>query len=119
MNQDQINTIKRLNFENIIWVIFIIISALDIYGDELIKKNIIYNDKSSETKATNIFLILTVVSLLIYLYFLKRNYNDFNKYKNKDYEIRFIGSIFILIGTLCFLYFQIDTRNQNDSLSNV
>ena len=42
--------IKRLNFENLIWMAFIIVSALDIYGDELLKKNIMYNDKEAQKK---------------------------------------------------------------------
>ena len=47
--------VKRLNFENLIWVAFMIVSALDIYGDELLKKNIMYNDKNAQKKATNLF----------------------------------------------------------------
>ena len=41
-NSEQI--VKRLSFENIIWVIFIIVSIIDIYGDELLKKSITNNN---------------------------------------------------------------------------
>ena len=47
MNNDK-DLIKRLNFENFIWITFIIVSALDIYGDELIKKSVVNNDLKSK-----------------------------------------------------------------------
>lgn len=119
MNEKE-EMVKRLNFENLIWVIFIVISILDIYGDELIKKEILYNDKISGNKANKLFLGITSFSILIYIYFLIRNYSDCKKNNYEThYEVRLLGSIFVLVGTLCFLYFQIKNTEPNDSLSNV
>lgn len=111
--------IKRLSFENLIWVSFIVISLLDIYGDELLKKNLKYNDKEASKKANKLFLGITLFSILIYVYFFIRNYNDYKKYKNKSYEVRLIGSTFFLLGTFCLLYFQATSSNEIDSPSNV
>ena len=61
--------INRLNFENLIWICFIVISALDIYGDELIKKSLKNNDTHCRKKADKLFLGITLFSILIYLYF--------------------------------------------------
>ena len=119
MNNDAENIVKRLSFENIIWITFIVISVLDIYGDELLRKNILYNDQKSANKANTIFLIATGISLLIYAYFLYRNYKDYEKYRTKSYEIRLTGSILVLSGVICLLYFQLTTRKKNDSPSNV
>lgn len=119
MNNNLNETIKRLNFENIIWICFIIISILDIYGDELIKKSLKSNDKNCRKKANKLFLGINLFSILIYIYFFIRNYDDYKKYKNESYNVRLIGSIFILTGTICFLYFQLTTLYQNDSPSNV
>ncbi len=116
---DNNEIIKRLNFENLIWVCFIIISALDIYGDELIKKSLTSNDKKCRKTANKLFLGINLFSILIYIYFLMRNYSDCQKHKNESYQVRLIGSIFILTGTICFLYFQLTTSFQNDSPSNV
>ena len=119
MNEKE-EVVKRLNFENLIWISFIIISILDIYGDELIKKEILYNDKKSGDKANKLFLGITYFSILIYIYFLIRNYHDYKKNNHTiHYEVRLIGSVFVLIGTFCFLYFQINNTKPNDSLSNV
>ena len=71
-NSEQI--VKRLSFENIIWVIFIIVSIIDIYGDELLKKSITNNNKELSYKADNLFLFVSLISILVYIYFLVRNY---------------------------------------------
>lgn len=119
MNSNTESMVKRLSFENWIWFVFIIISVLDIYGDELLKKNLTEGDKEAQKKAQKLFLGVSVVSIIIYIYFLFRNSNDYKKYHNKSYEVRLIGSILILTGSLCLLYFQLTTMQQTDSPSNV
>lgn len=119
MNEQE-ETIKRLSFENYIWVIYIFIAIGNIVGDELIKKSIIEHDEASDKLAKNIFTISLVITVIIYLYFLARNYSDKEKHQDDDvYEIRFIGSIFLIVGILCFLYFQIKTSYSNDTVSSI
>lgn len=43
---DSEQIVKRLSFENIIWIVFIIVSVIDIYGDELLKKVLLITIKS-------------------------------------------------------------------------
>lgn len=112
--REQEETIKRLNFENIIWIVLIVGSALDIYGDELIKKGIKKHDKEAQDRAENLFLFVTLVSLVVYIYFLYRNYADYKKHHNELYLTRFMASIIILIGTLMLLYFQLNVNNTNE-----
>ena len=117
--RDQEETIRRLNFENWIWVTFIVVSALDIYGDELIKKSITENDKEAQTKSENLFIFLSLFSVLVYIYFLYRNYSDYKKYHNELYEIRLIASGIILLGSILLLYFQLNVNNNDDLPSNI
>lgn len=117
---EQTETINRLTFENYIWIIFIIIAIGNIVGDELIKKSITEHDKEKDSLAKNIFIISLIVTLLIYFYFLSRNHHDYQIHKgDTDYEIRFFGSIFTVVGVLCFLYFQIKTTTSSDSVSSI
>lgn len=51
MNNDIEEMVKRLSFENLIWIGFIITSALNIYGDEMIKKGLVTNDKNARKKS--------------------------------------------------------------------
>lgn len=116
---DQDELIRRLSFENFIWLTFIVVSALDIYGDELIKRSVQNNAPNLKTKAENLFLFVALISILVYIYFFYRNYTDYKKYCNRVYEIRLFGSILVLVGTLCLLYFQIKTTTIDDLPSNV
>ena len=83
MNNDIEEMVKRLSFENLIWIGFIITSALDIYGDEIIKKGLVTNDKNARKKANKLFLGISFFSILVYIYFLMRNYNDYQKKKKE------------------------------------
>lgn len=117
--RDEEELIKRLSFENIIWLTFIVVSALDIYGDELIKKSVRENDESAQRRSENLFLFVSLISILVYIYFLYRNYSDYKKYHNDLYGIRLFASGLILTGTLLLFYFQINVNNNADLPSNV
>lgn len=120
MNSEKENEIKRLSFENFIWIIFIVVSALDIYGDELVKKYIRENDKKADIRAKKIFFYVLIVTIIIYMYFFIRNYHDVQNHPgNDEYEIRLLGSVFMLAGTICLLYFQIETTTITEGPSNV
>lgn len=101
--------INRLNFENILWFIFIVLSILNIIGDNYEKKFVSFNDYYYKVEANKIFEFTLIVSFFIYLYFLYRNYNSMNNVSNdmkEFYEIKFLGSLFLIIGILCLIYFQ-------------
>lgn len=101
--------IDRLNFENILWFIFIVLSILNIIGDNYEKKFVSFNDYYYKMEANKIFEFTLIVSFFIYLYFLYRNYNSMNNvsnYMKEFYEIKFLGSLFLIIGILCLIYFQ-------------
>lgn len=117
---DNKKKIDRLTIENYIWAIYIVIAFLNIYGDELVKKNLMFNDEVANRKALNLFRKIIIANIVIYLYFLDRNYSEWkeNNY-DKKYLVRFIGSILVFVGTLCFFYFQSSINMEDDSLSNI
>ncbi len=117
---DNKKKIDRLTIENYIWAIYIVIAFLNIYGDELVKKNLMFNDEVANRKALNLFRKIIIANIVIYLYFLGRNYSELkeNNY-DKKHLVRFIGSILVFVGTLCFFYFQSSISTEDDSLSNI
>lgn len=117
MNDNVEEIVKRLRFEDLIWISFIVISILDIYGDSLIRKSLLSNDKEANKKANKLFLGIVLFSILIYIYFFARNYSDYKKYKTENYQVRLVGSGLILLGTLCLLYFQLNNTMEVDSTS--
>ncbi len=118
MNNEDIERLQELQREDFIWITFIIIGLFSIYGDKLLKESIICNQKNKEEKARSIFLITITITLVIYFYFLKRNYNDYLKHNcNEVYKIRLLGSIFVIAGTICFIYFIVNSPMVEDTPS--
>lgn len=108
------NDLKRLNFEDYIWVIFIVLSILNIVGDNYQKQFLESKSSNDEIRANNIFTFVLVVSFLIYLYFLIRNVNALKRSEEEAkglFSIKTFGSVLFVVGILCLIYFQV---NQND-----
>ena len=104
--------IDRLNFEDILWIIFICLSIMNIVANYYQKEYVVFNYQYYEDKANNISIIVLSILLFVYLYFFLRNYN---MYKNKGIDvakedfIKVVGSLLFVIGTICLLYFQISS----------
>ena len=99
MNKDVYNEIRRLNFEDILWVVFIFLSVMNIISNKLQKEYVISNEQYYEDDANNISIIVLTILFFIYLYFFLRNYN---MYSNKDNPsevdlIKVIGCMFFII----------------------
>ena len=103
--------IRRLNFEDIIWIVFIILSILNIVGNDNQKKYVVSNKQYYEDRANNISIFVLTILFIIYLYFFYRNYNMYNDKDNpSDVDrIKVIGSFLFIVGTLCLLYFQVNS----------
>lgn len=112
MSNYEENEIKRLNFEDLLWVIFIILSILNIVSNNNQKEYVVSKNQYYEDRANNISMFVLTVLLFVYLYFFTRNYRMYkNKMSNatrKDF-VKVMGSIFFIIGTLCLLYFQVNS----------
>lgn len=111
LNSEEIN---RLEFENILWLIFAIVCLLNIVGDYEEEMYIKNNDYKYKNKANKVFELTLSVTFLIYVYFAIRNYNALNKASDEMkslYEIKLLGSIFLIAGVVCLLYFQFNQKN--------
>ena len=110
MNNNEESEIKRLNFEDMLWVIFIVLSIMNIVSNYFQKEYVISREQYYEDRANDISVIVLTVLLFVYLYFFVRNYKMYN---NKGINVtqtdfvKVLGSFLFIIGTLCLLYFQI------------
>lgn len=112
---NNINEINSLNFEKIIAFIFIIVSALNIYGDSLQQKFLLFNNKKDETNAKNIFIVAVIISIILYAYFVNRNYKNYLSELNKGNDakleqIRLYGSILFIVGAFMLLYYLLEKK---------
>ncbi|MCI8794051.1 MAG: hypothetical protein HFI73_01595 [Bacilli bacterium] len=112
---DNASKVKELEFEKVLWWIVIFLSALNIYGDNLEQLFFKNNNIGAEKKAKKIFIFTITVSLIIYLYYVYRNYKYYSvsKFKRNEtflYLIRLIGSIFVVVGVIFILYYEVKEK---------
>ena len=94
MNNQSTQTYTRLKFEDNLSIIFIILNLLNIRANAIIENAILTNN----------------ISILLYIYFVKRNYKFYIEsrkkvnYDNTLEKIRLEGSLLILVGTLLLGY---------------
>ena len=110
MNNQSTQTYTRLKFEDNLSIIFIILNLLNIRVNAIIENAILTGDISQISNALKIYRLIIVISILLYIYFVKRNYEFYIESKQKvNYDntlekIRLTGSVFILVGTILLGY---------------
>ena len=110
MNNQSTQTYTRLKFEDNLSIIFIILNLLNIRENAIIENAILTGDISQISNALKIYRLIIVISILLYIYFVKRNYEFYIESKQKvNYDntlekIRLTGSVFILVGTILLGY---------------
>lgn len=110
-NQEEIN---RLNFENFIWIVFASLCILNINGDNLEKDYIETNNQNKHNEANRVFEFTLSITFLIYIYFFLRNYRALKKAPENQkrlYEIKTLGSLLLISGIICLIYFQKNQTN--------
>ena len=111
--------IKDLVIDEWIWIIFIILSLFNIYGDEKSKCFCIIHNDSDKELANSIFTFTIFISSLIYVYFFYKRYtvykyNRFNNLNTNICSIRFFASLFVVIASFLYLYCQINDNNDSN-----
>ena len=104
--------ICELNTDEWIWVLFIFLSIMNIFGDECEKDFCFFHVKKKKIISRKIFIFTLFISLLIYFYLEDKRREKLRmciKNKQNTYfpKIRYFAGIFIIIATLLFLYCQI------------
>ncbi len=119
MNED-LEAIRSINTEKILSIIFILIGVFNIYGDNLLIKSIMNGNENEEARASQIFLFGLIVSFILYIFIVSRNYRFYTEKKASGEDAtneltRFYGSVLVLIGFgMIFYYFlQSDISTDN------
>ena len=109
MNSNINTEYNRLVYEDIIWITNILIALANIKASSIIREAYLTNDLSKIETAQTIFKIITIISIIINIYFVNRNYTYYKEAKQANQDsnpelLRFIGSMLILIGTILIFY---------------
>ena len=118
MNKTYEEKINLLDIDNLMFCLFIIASLLNLDANEKMKESYLYNNVSKE-KIRKQFIFSSYLILIVFIVFMKRNYDNLNKLNNKKSEynfalIRLYGSILIVIGQILVIYYLYNTNNFQD-----
>ena len=114
MTSSNTNELKRLNFEDALWIIFAILCFLNVFGDYLEKEYLKTDINNYDKQSNEVFTFTLIVTLFIYIYFFLRNYNIYKNVSQQQkslYSIKVMGSVFLIAGVICLLYFQKNNKS--------
>ena len=125
MNYKELNEkLKELKIEDFIWLIYIGIIFLSWYSNFLERKYFVFNDQVSKEKYRKIIIFIFSILVIVYFYFLNDSYNSYKNIKpnatEKERELlflSFVGSLFIAISGLIFLYIALEDEDLNVELA--
>ena len=112
MNYDGLSDkLREIDIEDYIWIIYVGIIILSWYSNSLERKYFIYNDLYSKDKYRKIIILIFSILIIVYLYFFRSSIDDIHELKWNDSlkkrkltELSAMGSLFIVISGLIFLY---------------
>ena len=113
--------INNVNTEKILSIIFIIIGVVNIVGDNLLIKFFRTNDIRCRIKSNQIFLFGLIVSFLLYIVIVSRNYSFYIQKKESGQDAtpeleRLFGSLLILAGfAIIFNFFLKNNFNTSNT----
>lgn len=125
MNNDKMNTLKRINIESFIWIIYIFLVCFNLYSNYLEKIYLKTNQRFYKQKFRQINKMVLSVILLIYIYFAYVAFKDetsLTRYKNTDTkkkrltDLVFIAAILFLIGGVISLYVAMKSDDFDEEL---
>ena len=114
------NKLKQIKIEDYIWFIYIGVIFLSWYSNYLERNYYLYNDLTSKNKYRYTLIIIFTILLIVYFYFLKSAYEDYKNLKEDDSNqkknlvtLSLLGSLFVFVSGLIFLYIAIQDQDLN------
>ncbi len=111
MNDKIYKELNRIKIEDYIWIIYIFLVCFNLYSDYLEKLFLTTNDQVAKNKFRNINKSVSVIILIIFIYFLIVSYQDVKELNNnssllekKLKNLTFIASILFVIAGAISLY---------------
>ena len=107
---EKIELLKKLQIEDFIWIIYLVIIVLSFYSNYIERKYIIYDDPLAKKKYQNLIILIFTIAVFVYLYFFIDGYKDVKNLKCSDTlnrkifrNLNFIASSLILVAGVIFL----------------
>lgn len=116
MNIDE--KLKQITIEDYVWIIYIGIIVTSWYANKYESDYFKYNDNVSKEKYRRIMIRIFTILVVVYLYFFKGSFDDLMNINNSDSinkkeltYLSYVGSLFILLSGIIFLYIAYKDEN--------
>ncbi len=110
--------LKQIAIEDYIWVIYIGIIVSSWYANKYESEYFRCKDMISKEKYRRLMIRIFTILVIVYLYFFKGSFEDLMKINNSDSinkkeltYLSYVGSLFILISGIIFLYIAYKDEN--------
>ncbi len=110
--------LKQITIEDYIWIIYIGIIVTSWYANKYESDYFKYNDIVSKEKYRRIMIRIFTILVVVYLYFFKGSFDDLMNINNSDSinkkeltYLSYVGSLFILLSGIIFLYIAYKDEN--------
>ncbi len=111
MNEEFVSRLKKLEIEEIIWLVLIIIILLSFIANQLERDFLIYNREESKKRYRELMIVIFASALITYSYYFLDSIKDLQSLKDTDSQKRkeqvylsFLSSLFIVIAGIILLY---------------
>ena len=118
MNENIYDKLKEINFESLVLLLFIAAAGIDIIANDELRK--IYTTGKGKENVRKKYILASCLVIVVFSYFSYVNYHKLKRFplSSKEYQyayIRFIGSVFALVGEILILCYFLNTPEFNDS----
>lgn len=122
MNQDIIKRLKQIKIENNIWIIYIGIIILSLYGNSKEKDYFLTNNIQSKEIYRKINTIIFIILIMVYTYFEKDAIESFQNKKKSTTQQKYdtlilIASTAILVSGFIFLFIILEDENLEEEIA--
>ena len=111
MNEDVIKRLKSLKIEDYIWILYIGIILASLYSNTFERRYFLYDDKVSKEKYRKITIGIFTVLVFVYAYFLNDSITSLSSKSSNLEKLSFVGSLFVFMSGIIFLYIAIKDEN--------
>jgi len=108
------NRIKQIHIENNIWLLYLVILGLSFYANKKEEEYFLHKNNKSKEEYRKINAFVFMILIIVYAYFEKEAISSLlntNPTKFKFDILSFIGSSFVLISGIIFLYIILEDDN--------
>lgn len=116
MNQNKIRNLQNLEIDDFIWYIYIFIVVASLYSNKLEREYLLSGNMEKYREFHSINLVVLTIGFLIYVYFVYRGYELYQKKRDYKSTLNLISAILFLVAGGILLYLELQGGDLENEL---